>query len=100
MMNIFDVVSREQHRATSSGLWDTSISAIRSPLSRGQPVVGASLGGCAHRIGHEFRQPLALLACDPQAELAAAPEHVISGLRPLVLHEITHLRPREVAPDP
>src|SRR4051794_22503253 len=49
----------------------------------------------ADNIGHEFRQALALLARQLEAELAAPPENVVRGLRPLMRHQVAHFRASE-----
>src|SRR6266702_434165 len=59
-----------------------------SPRKRGEGVPNAG--------GHELRQSLPLFPGQQQAELAAAPEHIVRALRPFVRHQVTHLRPVEV----
>src|SRR5713101_482855 len=63
--------------------------------TRAQPSPGG-----ADRRGHESRQRFPLLGREAQAELAAPPQHVILGLRPFPLHQITHLDRREIGAQP
>src|SRR5689334_25265936 len=48
---------------------------------------------------HEARQLLPLLAREAQAELAAPPQHIVRGLRPFTLHQISDFRTGEISPE-
>src|SRR5438105_6593884 len=63
-----------------------------APNHRVVSPMGADAGG------HESRQCFTLVRGEAQAELAAPPQHVIRGLRPFPLHQITHLDGGEIRP--
>src|ERR1700694_5790013 len=67
----------------------TSLNKVRPMTGRGSP-------GRADCRGHEPCQSFSLLGREAQAELAAPPQHIILGLRPFPLHQITHLDRREI----
>src|SRR5690349_14460960 len=53
--------------------------------------------GSADETGHEGCKPRSLWTREAQAELAPPPQHVVLGLRPFILDEVTQLRRREIS---
>ena len=51
-------------------------------------------------LRHELRQRRGLMVGEREAELGAAPQHILGGLRPLLCHQVVHLRLRERRTEP
>src|SRR3974377_1682150 len=49
---------------------------------------------------HELSQSLALLGGEPQAELAAPPQHIVRTVCPFPFHQVAHLGSGKVGAEP